>query len=104
MEMEAPFDGLLALFKSLVFPGDASIACVIKEDGLDISTDKFQHKNIKTLHSSYSYTYIYHGLFHLALHKACYAHAYIVKPRVTDIRSIRRDISLLRTVFLVPPW
>ena len=93
---------VLALFKSLVFPGDASIACVIKEDGFDISTDKFQHKNIKTVRSSYSYAYIYHGLFHLALHKACYAHAYIVEPRVTNTRSIRRDTSLLQTVFLVP--
>ena len=102
MEMEAPFDGLLALFKSLVFPGDASIVCVIKEVGLDISTDKFQHKNIKTLRSSYSYAYIYRGLSHLALHKACYAHAYTVEPRVTDTRSIRRDTSLLQTVFLVP--
>ena len=93
---------LLALYKSRIFSGDASIAFGIKEDGLDISTDKFQHKNIKTLRSSYSYAYIYHGLFHLSLYKACYAHAYIVEPRVTDIRSIRRDTSLLQTVFLVP--
>ena len=72
---------LLALFKSLVFPGDARLACVIKEFGLDISTYKFQHKNIKTLRSSYSYAYIYHGLYsHLALHKASYAHAYIIEP------------------------
>ena len=58
---------VLALFKSLVFPGDASIACVIKEDGLDISTDKFQHKNIKTLRSSYSYAYIYITAFFTSL-------------------------------------
>ena len=56
------------------------------------------------MRSSYSYAYIYHGLSHLSLHKAWYAHAYIVEPRVTDIRSIRRDTLLLRTVFLVPPW
>ena len=57
---------LLALHKSLVITGDAGIAFGIKEDGLDISTDKFQHKNIKTLRSYYSYAYIYHSLSHLA--------------------------------------
>ena len=92
---------LLALFKSLVFTGEASIACV-KKYGLDISTDKFQLKNIKTLRSSYSYAYIYHGFSHLAPHKASYAHAYIDEPRVTDTRLIRSDTSLLWTVFLVP--
>ena len=58
---------LLALYKSLVFPGDASIAFGIKEDGFDISTDKFQHKNIKTLRSSYSYAYIYITAFFTSL-------------------------------------
>ena len=82
------------IFFILVFTGDASIACA-KENGLDISSGKFQHKNIKTLRSSYSYAYVYHGLFHLAPHKAFYAHAYTAEPRVTDT-------SLLRTVFLVP--
>ena len=60
---------LLALYKSLVITGDASIAFGIKEDGLDISADKFQHKNIKTLRSSYYYAYIYHGLPHHASSK-----------------------------------
>ena len=92
---------LLALFKIRVFTGDASIACA-KEDGLDMSSDKFQHKNIKPLCSSYSYAYIYHGLFHLAQYNSCYAHAYIAEPRVTDTRLIQRDTSLLQTVFLVP--
>ena len=90
---------LLALHKSLVITGDASIAFGIKEDGLDISADKFQHKNIKTLRSMLIYITAF-----LTKLKACYANTYIVDPRVTDIRSIRRDTSLLRTVFLVPPW
>ena len=62
---------LLALYKSLVFTGDASIALGIKEDGLDISTDKFQLKNIKTLRSSCYYAYIYHGLSHQAQSLLC---------------------------------
>ena len=95
---------LLALYKSRVFTGDASIAFGIKEDGLDISTDKFQHKNIKTLRSSYSYAYIYHGLFHLALHKACYAHAYIVEPRVTDTHPLNTERHLVITDRIPCPW
>ena len=38
-----------------------------KEDGLDISNDKFQHKNIKTLLSSYSFAYIYITAFFTSL-------------------------------------
>ena len=39
-------------------------------DGLDISTDKFQHKNIKTLRPSYSLYFYISRPSHLAPHKA----------------------------------